>query len=116
MINKLTYKKIADSIIEIDLLNGYTIIAIRTWNKNTHDYTVQLRLKENTIDRWDVIEKAQHLKFNNNYKFINSAILKHVSDLLYDGFFDYYIERYKYEMKCFEMGDEINSLPYYKEG
>ena len=106
--NRLTYKKIADSIIEIDLLNGYTVIAIHTWNKNTHDYTVQLRLKENTIDRWDIIETAQHLKINSNYKFINSAILKQVSNLLYDGFFDYYIERYKYEMKCFEMGDEIN--------
>lgn len=110
--NKLTYKKIADSIIEIDLLNGYTVIAIKTWNKDTHDYTVQLRLKENTIDRWDVMEKAQHLKISSNYKFINSAILKQVSKLLYDGFFDYYIERYRYEMKCFEMGDEINGFEF----
>ena len=40
-------------------------------------------------------------------KIINKAILKHVATLLSDGFFDYYINRYEYEMKCFDVGNNL---------
>ena len=42
-----------------------------------------------------------------DYKIINRAILKHVAILLSDGFFDCYIKRYEYELKCFDIGNEI---------
>ena len=64
-------------------------------------------LKENTVDKWDLIEKAEALEFNVDYKIINKAILKHVATLLSDGFFDYYIDRYEYELKCFDIGNDI---------
>ena len=64
-------------------------------------------LKENTVDKWDLIEKAEFLEFNVDYKIINKAILKHVATLLSSGFFDYYIERYKYELNCFDIGNDL---------
>ena len=107
--NKLEYKnyKGCKDILTIDLHNDYTVIAIKSWKPDDQKYIVQLMLKENTVDKWDLIEKAESLEFNVGHKIINSAILKHVATLLSDGFFDYYIKRYEYELKCFDIGNEI---------
>lgn len=80
-----------------------------TLSKDENDtYDVQLMLKENTVDKWDLIEKAEHVIFCNTVKNIYSAILKTVATYLQEGFFDYYINRYKYELKCFEIGNELS--------
>lgn len=107
--NKLEYRNYigCKDILTIDLHNDYTVIAIKSWNPDEHKYTVQLMLKENTVDKWDLIEKAESLEFNVDYKIINKAILKHVATLLSDGFFDYYIDRYKYEIKCLNRGNSL---------
>lgn len=94
-----------DNIITIDLHNGYTTIAII--GKNEDDYDVQLMLKENSIDKWELIEDAEHLIFNANYKTIYSAILKKVAELLDEGFFDYYIRRYEYDIECANRGNDL---------
>ena len=110
MDNRLEYKNYrgCKDIITIDLHNDYTVIAIKSWNSDKHKYTVQLMLKENTVDKWNLIEKAESLEFNVDYKIINKAILKQVATLLSDGFFDYYIKRYEYELECFNIGNEIS--------
>ena len=107
--NKLTYENYmgCKDILAIDLHNDYTVIAIKSWNSDEHKYIVQLMLKENTVDKWDLIEKAESIEFNVDYKIINKAILKHISTLLSDGFLDYYIDRYEYGLKCFDIGNEI---------
>ena len=100
------YKGCKD-IITINLHTHYTVIAIKSWNPDEQKYNVQLMLKENTVDKWDLIEKAESIEFNVDYKIINKVILKHVAALLSDGFFDYYIKRYKYEMNCFDVGNNL---------
>ena len=109
MNNRLEYKNYrgCKDIITIDLHNDYTVIAIKSWNTDDHKYIVQLMLKENTVDKWDLIENAESIEFNVDYKIINKAILKHVATLLSDGFFNYYIDRYEYELKCFDRGNSI---------
>lgn len=108
MDKRLKYEKFmnTDNIITINLHNDYTIIAI-IGKDETGIYDIQLMLKENTIDKWDLIEKAEHLTFNATKKTIYSAILKQVATFLERGFFDYYIDRYEYELKCFEIGNEL---------
>ena len=107
--NRLEYKNYrgCKDILTIDLHNDYSVIAIKIWKPEEHKYVVQLMLKENTVDKWVLIEKAESLEFNVDYKIINKAILKHVATLLSDGFFDYYIDRYEYELKCFDRGNSI---------
>lgn len=107
---KLTYENYmgCKDILTIDLHNDYTVIAIKSWNPDEHKYTIQLMLKENTIDKWDLVEKAESIEFNVDYKNINSAILKQVATFLKEGFFDYYIERYEYELNCFNIGNKFN--------
>ena len=108
MNKRLKYEKYRgmNNVITIDLHNGYTIIAIIGKDKNDI-YDVQLMLKENTVVKWDLIEKAEHIVFGKDTKNIYSAILKTVGAYLQEGFFDYYIERYEYELKCFDIGNEI---------
>ena len=106
---RLKYEKFNSSndVIMIDLHNGYTVIAVTGFNTENRVYTTTLFLKENTIDTWKLIENAENLEFHANHNAINSAILKQVSTFLQEGFFDYYIQRYEYEMKCFDKGNSI---------
>lgn len=99
------YKNCRD-IITIDLHNDYSIIAIKSYNQEFHIYYVDLYLKEESVDRWNLIEKAESLEFNADYKTINSAILKQVAKYFEEGFFDYYFLRNEYELKCFDIGSE----------
>ena len=106
---RLKYEKFNNSndVITIDLHNGYTVIAITGFNAENRAYTTTLFLKENTIDTWKLVENAENLEFHANHNAINSAILKQVSTFLQEGFFNYYIQRYEYEMKCFDKGNSI---------
>ena len=106
---RLKYEKFNSSndVITIDLHNGYTVIAVTGFNTENRVYTTTLFLKENTIDTWKLIENAENLEFHANHNAINSAILKQVSTFLQEGFFNYYIQRYEYEMKCFDKGNSI---------
>ena len=106
---RLKYEKFNNSneVITINLHNGYSVIAITGFNTENRVYTTTLFLKENTIDTWKLIENAENLEFHANHNTINSAILKQVSTFLQEGFFNYYIQRYEYEMKCFDKGNSI---------
>lgn len=105
---KLTYERINNSrdAISIDLHNGYSIIAISGRNPETEKYSTTLYLKEKSVPDLKLIEKAANLEFAANEKGINSAILKTVSRYLQEDFFDYYISRFEYEMKCFDIGND----------
>ncbi len=110
--NKLVYKRYKEnsSILTIGLHNGYTIIAIKSWDKEKNIYNVELRLKENTSEKWDLIEKAGNLVFNTDSRHINSVVLRQVSTYFQEGYFDYYINRSKYEMECFDKGNDLYEM------
>ena len=95
-----------DNIITIDLHNGYTTIAI-IGKTESDAYDVQLMLKENSIDRWELIENAEHITFNATPNTIYSAILKQVATYLDEGLFDYYIQRYQYDLQCANRGNDL---------
>lgn len=99
---RLKYEKFRNSndIIVIDLHNGYSVIALSTYDNELKVYITTLFLKDNTIDRWELIEKADRIEFRANKNTINSAVLKQVSTFLEEGFFDYYINRYKDYESC----------------
>lgn len=99
---RLKYEKFNNSneVIMIDLYNGYTVIAITGFNAENKVYTTTLFLKENTIDRWELIEMADKIEFRANQNTINSAVLKQVSTFLNEGFFNYYINRYEDYESC----------------
>ena len=108
MSNRLTYENYngCKDIITIDLHNNYTIVAIKSWNPE--NFSVEFHLKEKTTDMWQLIQNATTV-FHADNRTINSAILKHVATLFADGFYDYFIERYEYDLKCFDIGNNALS-------
>ena len=105
----LRYDKIAEGVIGIRLSEGYTVIALRNWSKNKKCYVVSLYLKDDTVDNWDLMEKFEHLKVfveKKDERIICSAITRAVTELYEVGELHYYIERYKYNMDCFNYGSE----------
>lgn len=107
MKKRLKYEVITDSIITIDLHNEYTIVVIKRFMKETGKYMLSLYIKESTIDIIDLMEDFDKIEIESDSRKINSAILKIVSDYFSDGDFDYYIERCKYQQKCFDRGNEL---------
>ena len=108
MSNRLTYENYngCKDIITIDLHNDYTVIAIKSWNPE--NFRVEFHLKEKTTDMWQLIQDATTV-FHADNRTINSAILKHVATRFADGFYDYFIERYEYDLKCFDIGNNVLS-------
>lgn len=107
MKQRLKYEKVNNSndVISIDLLNGYTVIAMSGYNKEEEKYTTTLFLKDNEFTTLRQVE--ENLKFAATYKTINSAILKYVSDLLESGKIDKYVNSYTFEEECTIRGIEI---------
>ena len=105
----LKYEKFNNSndVIMIDLHNGYSVIAVTGFDAENRIYNTTLFLKDNTIDTWKLVEQADKLEFHANQNTINSAILKQISVFLEEGLFDYYIQRYEYEMNCFDVGNDL---------
>ena len=108
MSNRLTYENYngCKDIIAIDLHNNYTVIAIKLWNPE--NFSVEFHLKEKTTDMWQLIQDDTTV-FHADNRTINSAILKHVATRFADGFYDYFIERYEYDLKCFDVGNNALS-------
>jgi hypothetical protein len=105
---KLTYEKIGNDTLLIDLhKNSYSVVARELYLYDEKKYQVTFYIKDNSTDILDLIEKEEKVEFDTDYKIINKAILKHVATLLSDGFYDYYMRRYDYMMKCFDKGHEI---------
>lgn len=100
----LRYKILNRDTIEIDLENDYKVIALANWNNESKKYYVTLMLREKSIDNWSLIEKAENIELRSNVKTIRKDITQLVTDLFNKGAFTSYIERYEYELKCFDRG------------
>ena len=63
------YEKIADITLEIDLHNGYKIIASAKYNSETKKYVVKFYIKDDLVDDLMVMEEFEDIEFNGNKKF-----------------------------------------------
>ena len=104
---KLTYQKIVNSVIEIDLQNGYTIRAIIVPNKEENNYKASLELKDNETSLYDLMGDFEHLIIKATDRTIYSTVLKEVASLMENNKFDRYFERYEYMLNCFDKGNEF---------
>lgn len=101
------YETESNTSITINLFNGYTIEALAKWNNDEKKYYVTLRLRENTVEKWDTIEDAANIEMESDMKTIRRDMAIYVTDLSAKGFFKKYIDRYEFELKCFELGFEM---------
>lgn len=106
-LNMLRYETEANVSVSIDLQNGYSVIAMAKWDNEKKKYYTTLLLHENTVSKWDLIETAENVEIESDMKTIKRDMAQYVTDLLTDGFFKKYIDRYEYELKCFDKGFEV---------
>lgn len=105
----LRYEIIGNIMLDVNLHNGYSVMAIAKWNREIEKYTVTLFIKNNkyNINHFDLIEEYEDVVFESDIKTIKTDITGTITSLLNDGYFNKYIERYGYERKCFEKGNEL---------
>jgi hypothetical protein len=106
-LNMLRYETDANVSVSIDLQNGYSVIAMAKWDNEKKKYYTTLLLHENTVSKWDLIETAANIEIESDMKAIKRDMAQYVTDLLTNGFFKKYIDRYEYELKCFDKGFEV---------
>lgn len=99
---RYTYTYAGNNVISVDLNNGYTVYAISKYDKQEECYYFTLYLTENTNDTLVLIEQKEKVKISDVYN-VKDVIFK-LND---EHFFDYYIKRYEYMLKCFEKGNDF---------
>lgn len=103
----LRYKLLGNNVISINLNNGYSVIVISIWDKGEKIYRSTFYLKGDSYDTLDLIESKEGIKVDADMKTLKVELAKMITNLLTDGFFKYYIERYNYMMRCFDKGNEL---------
>ena len=92
---KLTYTKIVNSAIEIDLHNNYSAIAVILQKDNTKEkHIVSYYLKGHETSVIIPIDELDEIAFNVEFNRLYPEILKYTATLLRDEIFDKYIEKY----------------------
>lgn len=102
----IRYKNIGTVAISIDLKNGFEVVAIANYNKDSKNYQVSLYLKDNQIDTLDLMEKFENIHFKSDKNHIKINLASYILDLFQNNEFTYYIERYEYQQRCFEYGND----------
>lgn len=93
--NRLTYNKIVNSAIEIDLHNGYSAIAVVLQKNSTKDkHNISFYLKNNNGNIIEPIDELEEITFEIESSRLYPEILKYTATLLHDGVWKRYIERY----------------------
>lgn len=109
--NKARYK---GSTIEIDLpeecgYEGYSVECTYKYNKYKEKYSLSMWLKRKDIGNKYKIESQE---IDTQYipgtkENIVDNICKIVENAGLNGYFDFYVERYEEELRCFECGYEL---------
>ena len=99
---RLTYTKIINSAIEIDLQNGYSIIAVSLTQYKKEKQIVSFYLKSESTNAIIPIDELQEVIFEVEISKLYPEILKYTASLLNDGTLNYYIDQYnQYIIECF---------------
>lgn len=103
----LRYKLLGNNVTSVNLNNGYSVIVISIWDKGEKIYRSTFYLKGDSYDTLDLIESKEGIKVDADMKTLKVELAKMITNLLTNGFFKYYIERYNYMMRCFDKGNEL---------
>ena len=86
----------------------YTVHMMATYDKDNEIYNTKLYIERNDVNDFSLIKDDCKLKSDS--KAIRYDMANYITEQFNDGFFDYYIDRYEYQQKCFEKG-----LQYFEE-
>lgn len=96
--------------ISVMLPNGYKVWVMARWQRESMNYTLKMFIqnKQGQLDLLDVVDLDDALiTYDSDVKNIKADMTRLVTDLYYDGFFNSFIERYKFTIECLNKGSEI---------
>jgi len=75
--------------------------------ENTISYDVDFLLNRNTIGKWDEIDNITFVKTKEQTD-INMEVYNYIMELNSNGHFNYFIDRYEYELNMAEIGINLD--------
>lgn len=88
--------------ISVSLNNGYIITMMANYDKAIGQYKCRLFINHDDITLLDLIEDNIYLESTPQELKKNMAVS--ITDRLYSGYFEKFITRYDYQLKCFDIG------------
>ena len=83
----------------------YTVYMMANYNKDTDTYYTKLYIMRNDVEDLNLIDDK--FKFKSNFSTLKLDMANYITEQFNKGFFDYYIEKYDYQQKCFEKGNDF---------
>lgn len=77
---------------------------LKIGDKESHTYDITLELRTSDIGKWDMLDEE---RFSITSENINIDTCNFIMDKFSNGYFDRFINRYEYEMNCFDRGNEL---------
>lgn len=82
----------------------YTAFLTTKFDKEKDIYSSKLYIMSNDVEDLNLI--GEGFEFESNFAKLKTDMANLITDLFEKGFFKYYIDRYEYQQKCFEIGLE----------
>ena len=98
----LRYENFSNIGIETNLHNGCTIIGLALWDKALGQYTANFYIKDDQVNHFDLMEDHSSIIIKTDAQNIRNDLNKYINEK-----FNYYIKRVKYELDCFDYGDDL---------
>ena len=82
----------------------YTVYMMANYNKETDTYHTKLYIMRNDVEDLNLID--DEYEFKSNFANLKSDMANYITEQFNKGYFKYYIDRYEYQQKCFNIGLE----------
>lgn len=94
--------------ISVEINDDYLVRAnvLHVGKYNEDNYEVRLELRRKDIGKWDCMGE-EVCKIVSPRQEVNTNVEKLITKMNDEGFFKRYIDRYEFEIKCFEIGYEV---------
>lgn len=103
----LRYENFSNIGIETNLHNGYSIVGFALWDKVSNQYTANFYIKDDQVNHLDLMEDHSSIIIKTDAQNIRNDLNKYINENFEAGKFNYYIKRVKYELDCFDYGDDL---------
>lgn len=103
----LKFEKIGHNAILVDLHNDYSVMAIAKWIKDKKVYNAKFYISRNDVESFDLVNEMENVEFDSDMKKISYDLSEYITRQFNMGNFVKAINRYDYQQKCFERGNEM---------
>ena len=83
----------------------YTVHMMAAYDKDNQIYNTKTYIERNDVNDLSLINDKN--KIESDSKNIKCDMANYITEKFNNGFFNYYIDRYEYQQKCFEKGNDF---------